>query len=131
MSRKFKPTKITPEVFDEIKSEMDNTCLSREFIMMGYDIGHETYRLIKKSNSYKDYQKLVKRKTQLAKQRNALKLKKAKQMRKSKVGTEIVRIIECEYPQKGFDVKPAVQLLAVVFVILLALLIGAKLGGLQ
>ena len=131
MSRKFKPTKVTAEVFAEVKNAIDSYCLSREMVMFQFDIGHETYRLIKKSKTYKDYQNMTRRKTQLAKQRSAQKLKKAQEMRKRNVNTRIIRVIELQTPRPRFNFRPVVKALAFVLLILLALLVGARLGGLQ
>jgi len=131
MSRKFKPTKVTAEKFAEVKNAIDSYCLSREMIMFQFDIGHETYRMIKKSKTYKDYQNMIRRKTQLAKQRNAQKLKMAQEMRKKSAGAGTIEIIELRLPKPGFNYRPVVKVLAFVVIILLALLVGARLGGLQ
>ncbi|MBQ6436755.1 hypothetical protein IJJ27_04360 [bacterium] len=65
MSKKFVPTKVTPEVFTEVKQTIDNCCLADTAICELFNIGRTTLGYIKKSNSYCDYVKILARKKSL------------------------------------------------------------------
>ena len=60
MSR-FRPTKVTPELFDAVKQAMANTGMTRSQIGRKFNLGYTTLQTIHQSATYADYRKHVKR----------------------------------------------------------------------
>ena len=53
----FRPTKVTPELFDAVKQAMANTGMTRAQIGRKFNLGHTTLQTIHQSATYADYRK--------------------------------------------------------------------------
>ena len=51
----FRPTKVTPELFDAVKQAMANTGMTRSQIGRKFNLGYSSLQIINKCNTYADY----------------------------------------------------------------------------
>ena len=51
----FRPTKVTPELFDAVKQAMANTGMTRSQIGRKFNLGRSSLQTINKCNTYADY----------------------------------------------------------------------------
>ena len=128
MSRN-KKYKITKEVFDKIKFDLDFTCLSREVLMAKHEVGRETLRLISRSANYSEYLKHLKRKRQQAKINQNTKLLKARKMVQDKQLEATV--LEIRDVRKNSQMKIFLQLCGLAVGILVGYLLACLVGGVR